>query len=173
MSTVTALPLWVRRSGLAGAGFGRRAVGDQPVGGGAAGADRGREGDQQPLDGGRGVVLPAFQRAVTSNSAGTGVPGGSTTARPRVPRTLRLRGERHARADDLAAAGDAGGLTDVEEELGRDGTVAADAAASKGPAKPAIRIARTRRKRTARALRQTSTAPCETVHHTAHHTRVE
>ena len=121
VSTVTALPLRVSVSGLrrrrVRAG---RAVGDQPVGGRAVGSHRGREADQQPLDGAVASFLPAFQRAVTSNSAGTGAAGGVDHGEAAGAEEVQAAGEGHAERTTSPAAGDARGVTDGEQELGRN-----------------------------------------------------
>src|SRR3954454_21084806 len=92
-------------------------------------------------------LLAAFQRAVTSNSAGTGVPEASTTDSPPVARTFRRRGSgTPERTTSPLRATPAVSRTSRRSWEGTD-IVAADAGASNRPARPVIKVARTREKR--------------------------
>ena len=75
-----------RRRGRVGSGG---AVRHQAVDGAAVRRDRGGEGHQEPLDGRRVSSLPAFQRASTWSSAGTGRPAGIDHGRASADRALR------------------------------------------------------------------------------------
>src|SRR3982750_381165 len=113
-------------------------------------------------------LLPAFQRAVTSNSAGTGVPEASTRARPPVPRTLRPRGSgTPERTTSPLRATPAVSRTSRRSWEGTD-IVAADAGASNRPTRPTIRIARTREKRRREPCGNIDSS-FETVHHLHNH----
>src|SRR5947209_628106 len=98
------------------------------------------------------LLLPAFQRAVTSNSAGTRAPEASTTASPEVPSRFRLRGTgTPERTTSLLRAIPAVSRT-VSRSWDGTGSGAARAAlpetpALKGPARQAVRVARMRAKR--------------------------